>query len=163
MPAQRFLNALVIGFFLAVTFVVFWQIETDFKAQGIASGGPYDNAGSFPKALAIIIGILLVIQLFVDRTQQENIPAKENLLTSDLLRSGSMLLVFAIYLLTLTSLGYHLATTPLIFAVMFICGMRNFIKLFFASLVISTSVAFVFEVFLNVVLPLGLWSIYIPW
>lgn len=163
MASSRTLNFIALGFLLAVIVTVFWQIGTDLKEQGIASGGPYDNAGSFPKALAIIIGFLLVIQLFVDRTQQENIPAKENLLTSDLLRSGSMLLVFAIYLLTLTSLGYHLATTPMIFAVMFICGMRNFIRLFFASLVISTSVAFVFEVFLNVVLPLGLWSIYIPW
>lgn len=163
MASSRTLNFIALGFLLAVIVTVFWQIGTDLKEQGIASGGPYDNAGSFPKALAIIIGILLVIQLFVDRTQQEKIPAKENLLTSDLLRSGSMLLVFAIYLLTLTSLGYHLATTPMIFAVMFICGMRNFIRLFFASLVISTSVAFVFEVFLNVVLPLGLWSIYIPW
>ena len=41
--------------------------------------------------------------------------------------------------------------------------MRNVLKLALASIAIATGFAFVFEVFLNVVLPLGIWDIFIPW
>ena len=74
-----------------------------------------------------------------------------------------MLIVFAVYLMVLTTIGYHLATAPMIFAIMWICGMRNGLKLVLVSVAIATGFAFVFEVFLNVVLPLGIWDIFIPW
>ena len=163
MVVTKFLNAAALGFFVTVITIVFWQIQTDFKEQGIASGGPYDNAASFPAAVAFIIGILLLIQFAIDQAQQEQILMKEDLEIFDLVRAGLMLAVFSIYLLVLTSIGYHLATAPMIFAIMCICGMRRLIKLFFTSIAIATTAAFVFEVFLNVVLPLGIWTVYIPW
>ena len=81
----------------------------------------------------------------------------------DLGRAGMMLVVFAIYLMVLTTIGYHLATAPMIFAIMWNCGMRSALKMVLLSLAIATGFAFVFEVFLNVVLPLGIWKIFIPW
>ena len=69
MASSRFLNFAALGFFLAVIVTAFWQIETDFKEQGIASGGPYDNAASFPWAIAVIIGVLLGLQLIVELQQ----------------------------------------------------------------------------------------------
>ena len=56
----------VLGFFLAVIVTVFWQIETDFKEQGIAGGGPYDNAASFPRTIAIFVGLFVTLQLASD-------------------------------------------------------------------------------------------------
>ena len=82
---------------------------------------------------------------------------------SDIGRAGMMLVVFAVYLMVLTTVGYHLATAPLIFAIMWICGMRSTLKMMASSVAIATGFAFIFEVFLNVVLPLGIWNIFIPW
>mgnify|MGYP001819072136 FL=1 len=163
MASSRFLNLLALGFFLAVVVTAFWQIETDFKEQGIASGGPYDNAASFPRTIAIIIGVLLGLQLVVEVLRGKATSLAEGVETSDLARAAMMLVVFAVYLMVLTTIGYHLATAPMIFAIMWICGMRNGLKLALASIAIATGFAFIFEVFLNVVLPLGIWDIFIPW
>ena len=163
MASTRFLNLAALGFFLAVIVTVFWQIETDFKEQGIASGGPYDNAASFPRAIAIFVGFLLLFQLAVELLKSKAVTQVDDVETSDLGRAAMMLVVFAVYLMVLTTIGYHLATAPMICAIMWICGMRNVLKLAVASVAIATGFAFVFEVFLNVVLPLGIWDIFIPW
>lgn len=163
MTASRFLSVLALGFFVAVIIVVIWQIETNFKEQGIASGGPYDNAAAFPTAVIFVIGFLVVIQGALDfigtkSSAKLKIPAR-----SALMRAGIMLFIFAVYLSALETIGYHLATSPMIFSIMWICGMRNITMLICAAVFVSTSFAFVFEVFLNVVLPLGIWTIFIPW
>ena len=163
MASSRFLNVAALGFFLAVIVTAFWQIETNFKEQGIASGGPYDNAASFPRTIAIVIGVLLALQLVVEVLRGRPAPLAEGFDRSDLGRAAMMLVVFAVYLMVLTTVGYHLATAPMIFAIMWICGMRHVLKLVLASVAIATGFAFVFEVFLNVVLPLGIWDIFIPW
>jgi len=88
MTASRFLSVLALGFFVAVIIAVLWQIETNFKEQGIASGGPYDNAASFPRAVVFLIGFLLLIQCALDfigtnSSAKLKIPAR-----SDLMRAG---------------------------------------------------------------------------
>ena len=163
MTASRFLSVLALGFFVAVIIVVIWQIETNLKEQGIASGGPYDNAASFPTTVVFVIGFLVVIQGALDfigikSSAKLKIPPR-----SALMRAGIMLFIFAVYLSALEKIGYHLATSPMIFSIMWICGMRNITMLICAAVFVSTSFAFVFEVFLNVVLPLGIWTIFIPW
>ena len=164
MAWQRLINFGAIGFLASVVLIVFWQIETDMKNQGIASGGPYDNAASFPRTIAILIGVLLVAQLateiFVKRTDSQSHGSFQ---FSDLRRGALMLVVFAVYLNVLTTVGYHLATAPMIFAIMWICGLRSYLALTVSSIAIATAFAFFFEVFLNVVLPLGVWNIFIPW
>lgn len=163
MASSRFLNLLALGFFFVVIATAFWQIETDFKEQGIASGGPYDNAASFPRTIAIVMGVLVGLQLVVEMLRGKATSPAEGVETSDLARAAFMLVIFAIYLMVLTTIGYHLATAPMIFAIMWTCGMRNVPKMLLASVAIATGFAFVFEVFLNVVLPLGIWDIFIPW
>lgn len=168
MTSSRLLNLVALGLFLAVIVTVFWQIGTDLEEQGIASGGPYDNAASYPRMIVVFMGVLVFLQLGVEfiknsATAQSETSEAENIQPSDLRRAGLMLVVFAIYLMVLTTIGYHLATSPMIFAIMWICGMRNVLKLAIASVAIATGFAFVFEVFLNVVLPLGIWNIFIPW
>ena len=168
MASSRTLNFIALGFLLAVIVTVFWQIGTDLKEQGIASGGPYDNAASYPRSIAIFVAVLLAFQFGIEILKGKAAPeAKGDRLMDikppDLGRAGMMLVVFAIYLMVLTTIGYHLATTPMIFAIMWNCGMRSASKMMLLSLAIATGFAFVFEVFLNVVLPLGIWNIFIPW
>ncbi len=168
MASSRTLNFIALGFLLAVVVTVFWQIGTDLKEQGIASGGPYDNAASYPRIIAIFVAVLLAFQFGIEVLKGKAAPETEedqlvDMQPSDLGRAGMMLLVFAIYLMVLTTIGYHLATAPMIFAIMWICGMRNIWKMVLSSVAIATGFAFVFEVFLNVVLPLGIWNIFIPW
>ncbi|MCR9137684.1 MAG: tripartite tricarboxylate transporter TctB family protein [Alphaproteobacteria bacterium] len=163
MISSRTLNLATLGFLFAVVVIVFWQIGTDFQEQGIASGGPYDNAASYPRAIAIFIGVLVGLQLVVELLKGKPAAQAVHFERSDLARAGMMLVVFAVYLMVLTTIGYHLATAPMICAIMWICGMRNVLKLVLASVAIATGFAFVFEVFLNVVLPLGIWNIFIPW
>lgn len=168
MASSRVLNFIALGFLVAVIVTVFWQIETDLTEQGIASGGAYDNAASYPRIVAVFVGVLLALQLAIELlkdkpTPQTEAPQTAAIQPSGLRRAGMMLLVFAAYLTVLTTIGYHLATSPMIFAVMWICGMRSPLKLVISSLAIATGFAFVFEVFLNVVLPLGIWNIFVPW
>lgn|GEM_PF-754095 len=169
MASSRTLNFIALGFLLVVIVTVFWQIGTDLKEQGIASGGPYDNAAAYPRTVAIFIGVLLVLQLAIEllkekaASQKEALEAAENIQAPDLRRSGMMLAIFAVYVMVLTTIGYHLTTAPMICAIMWICGMRNTVKIAISSVAIATGFAFIFEVFLNVVLPLGIWDIFIPW
>ena len=169
MALSRTLNFIALGFLLVVIVTVFWQIGTDLKEQGIASGGPYDNAAAYPRTVAIFIGVLLVLQLAIEllkekaASQKEALEAAENIQAPDLRRSGIMLAIFAVYVMVLTTIGYHLTTAPMICAIMWICGMRNTVKIAISSVAIATGFAFIFEVFLNVVLPLGIWDIFIPW
>ncbi len=168
MTSSRMLNFLTLVFLLTVIVTVFWQIGTDLEEQGIAHGGPYNNAASYPRFIAIFMSILLALQFGMEFLKSKALSETEadqaaNITPSDFRRAGMMLLVFAFYLLVLTTVGYHLATTPMIFAIMWICGMRNSFKMALSSIAIATGFAFIFEFFLNVVLPLGIWNIFIPW
>ena len=112
MTSSRTLNLSALGFLLAVIVIVFWQIETDFEEQGIASGGPYDNAASYPRGIAIFIGILLALQFVVELLKGNPRSRSEEIQVPDLSRAALMLVVFAVYLMVLTTVGYHLATAP---------------------------------------------------
>ena len=74
-----------------------------------------------------------------------------------------LLLIFAAYLAMLEHFGYHLATTPMIIAIMLLCGMRNYLMMAVSAVGISLLLAFLFENFLNVVLPGGILHLNIPW
>ena len=163
----KYLTWLIALFFAIIIALVFQQIATSFAEQGIASGGPYDNAASYPRIIAVFVAVLLGLQFGIEilkgKAPPDPIPRLKDVEPSDLGRAGTMLVVFAVYLMVLTTVGYHLATAPMILAIMWICGMRNVLKMVLASVAIATGFAFVFEVFLNVVLPLGIWNIFIPW
>ena len=165
MNSTRLLNVAAIAFLLAIVVTVFVQIETSMKEQGIASGGPYDNAATYPRTVAILIGVLLCVQIAAEFFRKPSGTGGDVVVPdrAGLVRAASMLAVFAVYLAVLTTIGYHLATTPMILAILFICGARNYLVMAAASIAIAFGFAFAFEKFLNVVLPLGIWSIFIPW
>lgn len=155
-------NWLVIGFFLIIIAIVFQQIATSMTVQGIASGSPYDNAAAYPRAVAIIIGILLLIQAALGRLNRTvktvNVTPLETLIKPALLLG-----IFAVYLALLGWLGYHLTTSLMIMAIMMLCGVRSVTTLIASSVGISLLFAFLFEYFLKIVLPGGIFSLNIPW
>ena len=152
---------IAIGFFAGLVALVFQQIHTSMTEQGIASGGPYDNAAAFPKAVAIVIAGLLVIQIIAEFLERVPIAAANR--ASSWQRPVAMLLVFGVYLGLLTPLGYHLTTAPMVLAVMSICGARRIAMLTIIALTMALIAAFIFEKFLNVVLPGGMFALHMPW
>ncbi|MDA8747702.1 tripartite tricarboxylate transporter TctB family protein [Litoreibacter sp.] len=164
MMNAKSLQALVYGFLTVIIAIVFQQIYTSMTEQGIASGGPYNNGAAYPRAIAIAIVLLMVGQFFVDLFAAEAPPGEAASVTaSDLRRPVLLLIAFAIYLALLKTLGYHLTTTPLVLLIMLICSARNIVKLALAALAMSFVFAFIFEKFLNVVLPGGIFNLNIAW
>ncbi len=145
--------------------VVFWQIYTDMTEAGIASGGPFDNAAAYPKALAIILALLVAVRIILKlsskETQEEMNSSPFSL--SAIYRPLILLALFLLYLVGLKILGYHLATTPFLFVVLFLNGERKWVYMILFSLISSFTVAFAFEFLLNVVLPGGIFRLNIPW
>ncbi|MEM7464352.1 MAG: tripartite tricarboxylate transporter TctB family protein [Pseudomonadota bacterium] len=161
---KKYLNWLVILFLSVVIAVVFQQIFTSMTEQGIASGGPYDNAAAYPKLIAILIGVLIALQFVLSQFRSAENESDEIFVNiADLRRPAVLLLIFAVYLTLLGILGYHLTTTPMIVSVMILCGMRFSWTTVGAALVISFVLAYAFEVYLKVVLPGGIFGLNIPW
>ncbi len=158
---SRTLTLMVTVFFVIIVAIVFQQIHTSMQEQGIASGGPYDNAAAYPRAVALAIAVLVIVQILIEfgTGQRERIVVDPH----GFKRAVGLLAVFAIYLGCLGWLGYHLTTTPMVFSIMIICGARQFGKMLLAALIMSFGFAFIFEKFLNVVLPGGVLSLNIPW
>lgn len=160
MISPRHLSWLVAAFFAIIVAVVFQQVSTSMTEQGIASGGPYDNAAAYPRSVAILIAVLIALQLIIDQFTTEPVSTPDAL---NMKRPAAMLLIFALYLGVLNWLGYHLTTTPMVFAIMWVCGARQFGRLIIAALAMSFGFAFIFEKFLNVVLPGGMFGLNIAW
>ena len=160
----KYLSWASTAFFLVIVAVVFQQIATSMTEQGIASGGPYDNGAAYPRAVAIAIAGLAVVQFLIDMIRARSGQQQGKAVAfADLRRPALLLVLFALYLSVLTMLGYHLTTAPMIFGIMWICGARQIGRLIPAALAMSFALAFIFEKFLNVVLPGGVFGLNIPW
>ena len=155
--------------FLLIIAVVFWQIRTDMTESGIASGGPNDNAAAYPRAVVLIIAALLAVQctsrLVKRGSGEERREESESraVAFAELRRPLALLGAFAVYLWTLGVLGYHVSTPLLLAAVMLLGGIRKPATILIGAPLISVGLAFVFEFFLNIVLPGGLFGLNIPW
>lgn len=163
MISNKLLNCLVALFLLIVVAIVFQQISTSMTEQGIATGGPYDNGAAYPRAVAIVIAVLVVLQLLLSLLVKTDSQELTSASLEQLKRPAATLLVFALYVAALTTLGYHLTTAPMIFALMWVCGARSYLKQVVVALVLAFAFAYIFEKVLNVVLPGGIFSLNIPW
>lgn len=162
MLTRRHAEWLVIAFFVVLIATVFQQISTSMTEQGIASGGPYDNAAAYPRAVAILIGCLLAMLIAVGwlpRRHEET----EHLALNKIRRPAGLLAIFAVYLWSLGHFGYHISTPPMLMAIMFLGGLRRPLELVAVAVGVSFFLAFVFEVFLKIVLPGGIFGLNIPW
>ena len=160
---KKQVETIAVVFLSMVVAVVFQQIYTSLAEQGISTGGPYDNAAAYPRGVAVLMAFLLATQVcvfcFADSSEKTAKLAK----FSDLILPASLLLIFAFYLGLLGHFGYHLTTPAMIIAIMLLCGMRSFLATVGSSVGISLILAFLFERFLNVVLPGGIFRLNIPW
>ena len=141
---------------VALVGIVFWQTNTDFVRQGIASGGPFHNAAMFPEIVAVVIALCAVpigVQAAL-RNRKDAKPAPA-LSLYDLRRPLALLLAFSLYLALLDVLGYYIATVPFLFFIIWLCGERKILNPAIFSVVVTFVVALVFQRYLTVVLPRG--------
>jgi putative tricarboxylic transport membrane protein len=155
---------LALVFFLALVGVVFQQINTDLVAQGIAEGDPFHNAAFYPRAVALLILGAVFIRAAILTTEIKNtkqiVPEKR---VSEIFRPVQLVCLFGLYLYFLDILGYHLATAPFVALIMTICGDRKPLPTLLFSVSTAFLIAYVFEKYLKIVLPGGIFSINIPW
>lgn len=149
--------------FVAIVGLVFQQAGTSMASQGIASGGPYNNAAAFPKMLAIGLAIMTALQTVTQIAAVRNSRTDGRIALRKLVRPAAIVFIFALYLGGLGLLGYHVAT-PLMLAVqMYLCGIRQPLAILLPALLISVSLSYVFEAWLKIVLPGGFLHLNILW
>lgn len=158
--SKRHAEIIAIVFFIGVVALVFQQIATSMSEQGISSGSPYDNAAAYPKSIAIM---MIVLVLFQGIMSWSATATSETISYTQLKRPALLLLVFAVYLFALGTFGYHLSTAPMLVALLWLAGYRKPLMAALYGLSISFGFAFLFEVFLKIVLPGGIWRLNIPW
>jgi len=140
-------------FFAAVPVVIFYQAATNLAAQGVASGGPLDNAAIFPRIIAWILAGLAVVNIL--RILTGLVTAPSPLTTTPTTRLAlTATLLFVAYLVALPFVGYHLLTPVLMAILMRLFGLGWTLSIV-AAVGFSLGVAAVFEGLLNVVLPVG--------
>ena len=161
---KKNLKYFVYTLFFLIIALVFQQVVTSMAEQGISSGGPYDNAAAYPQAVSIIIGALLLLQILLTAFKSNHEDYSDQIIEfAVLIRPLALLVIFFIYLCLLGFIGYHLTTTPMIFCIMVVCGMGFSFRTLLISFGVSLLFAYLFEVFLKVVLPGGIFRLNIPW
>ncbi|WP_339757283.1 tripartite tricarboxylate transporter TctB family protein [uncultured Hoeflea sp.] len=143
--------------FLALPLVIFWQSATSLEEQGVAHGGPMDNAALFPRMVAwLLLGLALVngVRLAMGRGARTSPVAPTETTPLAVIVAGC----FVVYLMAVPYLGYHLATPVLMALLLRLFGIRNSLSLC-GGIAMSLVVAAVFQGLLNVVLPVGMFKI----
>ena len=141
--------------------LVYQQITTNMASQGIAEGGPYDNGAAFPGMVAIILGGLVLLQAALQwRTRAAKTATTS---VSRLVRPALLVAIFALYVIALAPLGYHLATPVFLASLMWLCGLKHPLAIILPAVLMSFTFAFLFEAGLNIVLPGGLLHLNIGW
>ncbi len=155
---------LALAFFMILVGVVFHQAGTDLVEQGIAGGDAFHNAASYPRAVAVLIAGAVVIRVVTlageIRGASRDVPA---ISVRYLSRPTVLLLLFGSYIYLLGLLGYHLATAPFIALVMVLCGDRKPVPTIAFSVALAFLIAFLFERYLKIVLPGGVFSLNVHW
>ncbi|WP_226781262.1 tripartite tricarboxylate transporter TctB family protein [Oceaniglobus trochenteri] len=154
--------------FLIIVAIVFQQIATNMADQGIASGGAYNDAASYPRALAIAIAVLLAARFGLALLRHRRAMAapydqEAAALGARAGRALALLALFALYLVGLGTVGYLLSSLVLVTAVLALCGERRLLWLIGVPLVVTFGLSIVFGGLVNVVLPRGQFGIALPW
>jgi putative tricarboxylic transport membrane protein len=144
-------------FFAAIPAVIFWQSATSLAEQGAAGGGPLENAAFYPRVIATLMTIVVIVQgvrLLLGRVQQASpFEAAEGTRLA-LALTG----LFVVYLVSLPYAGFHIATPVLLVCMTCAMGVRP-VPAVLGSAALWLSASYVFEGFLNVVLPVGIFNL----
>ncbi|WP_299653956.1 tripartite tricarboxylate transporter TctB family protein [uncultured Jannaschia sp.] len=142
---------------LAIPLIVLWQNTTSLEEQGVAGGGPMTDAAMYPGLIAWILVVLSGVNGVRILAGRVAGPSPIRTGPTTMLAIGTVLL-FVVYLLALRPLGYHL-TTPVLLAVLLRAFGLSFWTALLGGVAVSLTVAAVFEGLLNVVLPVGMFSL----
>lgn len=159
-----FSELLALVSFAAVVAIVLFQTNTYFAEKGVDGGGARENAALFPELMSygiLALGGMLLVQLFFRRrateATEEGAPSEQSMLPQVCFFS-----TLIIYFLLLGTLGYHILTPTVLFVQFWLLGIRNPLKAAGIAIATSLAVSIVFEGFLNVVLPVGVFEIALP-
>lgn len=144
-------------FFLTIPIIMLYQIETSLVEQGVASGGPMQNAAIFPRIVAwilIVLAGLNVLRVAFGKVSHFS-PLKA---TDQTTRALVATALFVVYLIALPILGYHIMTILLLALLFRLLGL-SLVLSGIGAVIASLAVAYVFEGLLNVVLPVGIFEI----
>jgi putative tricarboxylic transport membrane protein len=158
--------------FLALAGLVYQQTSTAFVEAGAASGGAMMNAAMYPDWLADGLIVLALLQIGLTLRggfpgPEEAAPRPDHEPGVDAVieraanrRKGLICLgLFVLYLFVLKTVGYHLATPVLLGAMFFVLGIRNPLAAAAWGIGVSLAMSALFEVGLDVILPVGRFGI----
>ena len=160
-------EALVVCAFLALAGLVFLQTGTSFVEQDAASGGAMRNAAMFPELLAWCLILLAALQLAqivrglvtgdaLRPPPAAKAPAAE---PGNLAKALICTALFVLYLFLLKPLGYHLTTPVFMLACYYVLGTRRLWLAILLAVATSLAMSFVFEYWMNIILPVGRFGI----
>ncbi len=167
---RRLGEVAVVFMFFLLAGTVFQQTNTSFVAQGAASGDAMFNAAMFPELIAwslVVLGLLQLVAIFrpnATAAQGDEVAATGEPIDPeerrDSLRKALLCLAFFIvYVATIKLLGYHLMTPLFMVACYYILGTRNIPLAAVLAIGTSLFMSFVFEYWMNVILPVGIFGI----
>ncbi|MGB3262047.1 tripartite tricarboxylate transporter TctB family protein [Paenisporosarcina sp.] len=139
----------IISIILLVFSIFVWIGANEFPASNGQGLGP----DFFPKVTAIILGVLATILFFKKEDTEESIFSFPRSAVP-LFVSGLIALV--LYVILIEFIGFTISTILLTFSWMWLMGIRKWITLIVASILISVGIAAVFEFLLFVPIPHGI-------
>jgi hypothetical protein len=139
----------IISIILLVFSIFVWLGANEFPASNGQGLGP----DFFPKVTAIILGVLATILFFKKEDSEESIFSFPRSAVP-LFVSGLIALV--LYVIMIEFIGFTISTIFLTFSWMWLMGIRKWITLIVASILISVGIAAVFEFLLFVPIPHGI-------
>lgn len=139
----------IISIILLVFSIFVWLGANEFPVSNGQGLGP----DFFPKVTAIILGVLATILFFKKEDSEESIFSFPRSAVP-LFVSGLIALV--LYVIFIEFIGFTISTILLTFSWMWLMGIRKWITLIVASILISVGIAAVFEFLLFVPIPHGI-------
>ena len=139
----------IISLILLVFSVLVWMGANNFPASNGQGLGP----DFFPKVTAIVLGFLAILLFFRKENNEESVFSFSRSAVP-LFVSGIVALV--LYVFVIEIIGFTISTILLTFCWMWLMGIRKWITLIAASILISVGIGAVFEYLLFVPIPHGI-------
>jgi len=162
LKTQHIAEIMVFLFMAVLVALVFHQIATSFVDQGIASGGPYNDAAAYPRFVAFAICLLIALRVFALIFFSEDVSADSEL-HGNIGRAVLMLVLFGLYVCALPMVGFALSTVLFLVLAMKLGGIIGLVRPVAIAILSTVMVGLFFGNLLNVVLPRGVLNIIPQW
>jgi putative tricarboxylic transport membrane protein len=140
----------VIGFGLLILSVYTWVSANAFPpSNGIGPGPDY-----FPKLAAIILGLLAIMLIFKKEKQDGEVYEISGKSSALLFVLGFVVMI--VYAILIQWLGFSISSVLVAISWMVLMGIRKWVTLLVASVLISAGITYVFEYLLSVPIPHGI-------